>query len=258
VPADDDAHNRRYAEAIHAARAGGADTFQSWFNRSASVDESLRRGYWDFAVHILVPELVSRLSDPGTLTALEIGYGGGRLLNAAASYFGHVVGVDVHEEAETVSALMNACGRDNVELLRTDGQSLPLADASVDVVYSFIVLQHLPSLEVFRRYLGETHRVLREGGVAQLYFGRLTGRNPLRRVREIPDAPVNHVSLELSPRYAARLCRQAGFAVVGRGVSHKNVPDGYPDTIGGQSYVTLGKDRVANTTGSASASATNP
>lgn len=257
VPADEEAHNRRYADAIGAARAGGADEFQNWFNRSASVEESLRRGFWDFAVHVLTPSVVRRLADPGSLTALEIGYGGGRLLNAAASYFGRVVGVDVHEEAEAVGELLAAIGRDNVELLHTDGRTIPLPDASIDVVYSFIVLQHLPSLDVFRTYVDESHRVLRPGGVAQLYFGRLTGRNPLRRMREIPDAPVNHVSLELAPRHAARLCRQAGFDVVGRGVSHKNVPDGYPDAVGGQAYVTLVKRRP-KTTGSASASATTP
>jgi SAM-dependent methyltransferase len=256
MPADEERHNRRYAEAINAARGAGAAEFQSWFNRSGSVDESLRRGYWDFAVHILRPEVVRGLGDPGTLTALEIGYGGGRLLNAAASFFGRAVGVDVHEEADAVADLMTACGHDNVELLRTDGRALPLPDGAVDFVYSFIVLQHLPSLDVFRGYVAESHRVLRDGGVAQLYFGRLTGRNPFRRVREISDAAVNHVSLEIAPRYAARICRRAGFAVIGRGISHKNVPDGYPEAVGGQSYVTVVKRR-ANTTGSASASATS-
>lgn len=254
---DEEAHNRRYAEAINAARGEGADAFQKWFNRSSSLDESLRRGYWDFAVHILTPEVVRNLADPGSLTALEIGYGGGRLLNAAASFFGRAVGVDVHEEADAVAGLMTACGHDNVELLGTDGRALPLPNGAVDLIYSFIVLQHLPSLEVFREYVAESHRVLRDEGVAQLYFARLTGRNPVRRVREIPGAAVNHVSLELAPRYVARLCRNVGFDVVGRGASHKNVPDGYPDAVGGQSYVTLVKRR-ANTTGSASASAMNP
>jgi SAM-dependent methyltransferase len=243
VTADEEVHNRRYAEAINAARTEGEDAFQNWFDRSSSIEESLRRGYWDFAVHILTPSVVRRIADPGSLTALEIGYGGGRLLNAAAAFFGRVVGVDVHEETDAVAALLRACGHENVELLRTDGRSIPLSDASVDVVYSFIVLQHVPSLGVFRRYVDEAHRVLRPGGVAQLYFGRLTGKNPLRRVREIPDAPVNHVSLEVSPRYAARVCRRVGFAIVDRGVSYKNLPDGYTGAAGGQSYVTVVKHR---------------
>ena len=258
MPVDEEAHFRRYADAIHAARAAGTDTFQSWFNTSESIEESLRRGYWDFALHILTPGVARRIADPGSLTALEIGYGGGRLLNAAASFFGRAIGIDVHDEAESVSALLADCGRRNVELHRTDGRGVPLPDETIDFVYSFIVLQHLPSLDAFQRYVEETHRVLRPGGIAQLYFGKLAGRSPLRRVRETPAAPVNDVSLELSPRFAQRLCRKTGFAVVDRGVSHKNVPDGYPDAVGGQAYVTLVKERRANTTGSATASATKP
>ncbi|TMK26818.1 MAG: class I SAM-dependent methyltransferase, partial [Actinobacteria bacterium] len=158
------------------------------------------RGYWDFALHILTPGVARRIADPGSLTALEIGYGGGRLLNAAASFFGRAIGIDVHDEAESVSALLADCGRRNVELHQTDGRGIPLPDETIDFVYSFIVLQHLPSLDAFRRYVEETHRVLRPGGIAQLYFGKLAGRSPLRRVRETPAAPVNDVSLELSPR----------------------------------------------------------
>jgi SAM-dependent methyltransferase len=241
MPSEEERHSQRYADAIRAARSGGTTTFQSWFNRAESIEEALRRGFWDFSVHILVPEVTARISDPGALTALEIGYGGGRLLNAAASFFGRVVGVDVHEEHEAVAALLASCGRDNVELIRTDGRTIPLPDESVDFAYSFIVLQHLDSVETFERYISETHRVLRRDGIAQLYFGRLATRNPLRRFREIAGAPVNHVSLELAPRAAARMCGRAGFQVIGRGISHKNVPDGYPDDVGGQSYVTLAK-----------------
>jgi SAM-dependent methyltransferase len=238
---DEKTHLQGYVDAIHEAHDAGGDAFQNWFNKSGTVEESLRRGYWDFAFHVLTAEVVSRLSDPGSLTALEIGYGGGRLLNAAACFFGAAIGIDVHDEATGVAALLAEQGRRNVELLSTDGHTVPLADESVDFVYSFIVLQHLPSLAVFESYLSEAHRVLRPSGVAQLYFGRLTGKRRLSRFREIPEAQVNHVSLELSPRYAARLSRRAGFSVVGRGVSHKNVPDGYPHVRGGQGYVTLVK-----------------
>lgn len=257
MPIDEEAHNRRYVEAIHTARAAGDGAFQSWFNRSESVEESLRRGSWDFSVHILTPGVVRSLKDPGSLTALEIGYGGGRLAQAAASYFGHVVGIDVHEESDAVTALLAQRGRSNVELLRTDGRTVPLPNESVDFVYSFIVFQHLPTIETFKRYVEEIHRVLHVRGVAQLYYGRLTSRNPLRRCREIPEATVNHTSLELAPRFVRRQCRDAGFAVVDSGISYKNVPDGYPDAAGGQAYVSLVKELRANTTGSASASAMN-
>ncbi len=241
MPGGEDAHYRLYADAIHAARAKGEDAFQNWFDRSESVDESLRQGHWDFAVHILRPEVVARLAHPGSLTALEIGYGGGRLLNASACFFGTALGIDVHEEEAAVASLLAQLGRDNVRLIRTDGSTIPVPDESIDFVYSFIVLQHLPSVQAFRRYVTETHRVLRPGGLAQLYVGKLAGRNIVRRFLELPEAPVNDVSLQLAPRYAARICRNAGFGLVGRGVSYRNVPDGYPRAAGGQVYLTLVK-----------------
>jgi len=241
VPTDEESHNRRYADAISAARVGGSDRFQSWFNQSSSVDESLRRGYWDFAVHVVKPEVAARLGNPGTLTALEIGYGGGRLVNAAGSFFGRVIGIDVHGEKDEAAALLEREGKSNVELHQTDGRTIPVGDGVVDFVYSFIVLQHLPSLETFQAYLRETHRVLRRGGVAQLYYGLLRSRNHMRRFREIPEAAVNHVSLQISPRFARRLCQRVGFDVVGHGISYKNVPDGYPLVVGGQAYVALVK-----------------
>jgi hypothetical protein len=78
------------------------------------------------------------------------------------------------------------------------------------------------------------------GGVAQLYYGRLRARNPLRRYLEL-DAPVNHISLRVAPREIARICRGLAFDVVARGRSYRNVPDGYRGAGGEQASVTLVK-----------------
>lgn len=231
-------HAHRYAEAIGAARAEGADAFQAWFDDSSSEEDSIRHGFWDFALHVLTPAACARIARPGEATALEIGYGGGRLLNAAATFFGRAIGIDVHGEAPTVEEFLRRQGRENVALVQSDGASIPVEDGSVDFVYSFIVLQHLPDHGAFVSYLRETRRVLRPGGTAQLYYGRLASRNPRRRYREI-QAQVNHVSLELAPRHARRLARDAGFAVLAEQVSYKRVPDGYPGARGGQAGMTL-------------------
>lgn len=239
----DEAHRKRYADAIRDARAEGADSFQSWFNDAGSEEEALRRGFWDFSFHILTPEVCAHVDDPGSRTALEIGCGGGRLLNAAAHFFGHAIGIDVHDELDAVRATLAARGRENVTLLQTDGLTIPMDDSSVDLVYSFIVLQHLPRYDALVRYLEETHRVLKPLGVAQLYAARLQTRDPRRRYREI-DADVNHVSLQVSPRHLRRLSRSLGFEVVGGARSYKRAPDGYPHAQGGQFAVTLVKRDV--------------
>ena len=78
------------------------EIFQSWFNKCDSVEESVMAGYWDFAVHILTPVVLEHRKNPIDSNALEIGYGGGRLINDACSYFGHVIGIDIHEEKSFV------------------------------------------------------------------------------------------------------------------------------------------------------------
>ena len=57
----------------------------------------------------------------------------------------------------------------NVELLLGSGSDLqPLEDASVDVVFSYVTLQHVPTREAQLSYLRESGRVLRPGGRAAL------------------------------------------------------------------------------------------
>jgi SAM-dependent methyltransferase len=221
--------SEKYVEAVRQAREAGPDTFHAWF------DPAARQGWWDFAVHVLTPSVLARLSRPYELTALEIGYGGGRLLNPACAFFGEAIGVDVHEEEEEVRRFLAGEGRTNFRLVRGPGDALPVEDGSVDFVYSFIVLQHLPSFRVFERYVAETARVLRSGGVAQLYYGRL-GR-PFGRV-ERPEVPANDVSLLVGPLTVWGVARRAGLRRVGSGRSYRHVPDGFPRK-GGQSFVTL-------------------
>jgi SAM-dependent methyltransferase len=234
----DEIHRTRYADAIREACLRGEDAFQDWFNSAESADAALRAGYWDFAVHVLTPAVVEHLPEPSSATALEIGYGGGRLLNAAATFFGRAIGVDIHGDESAVRAFLDRQGRTNAELVTTPGDVLPVEAASVDLVYSFIVLQHLPRREVLVRYLAETFRVLRAGGVAQLYYGRLQSRNPFERYRE-SDVEANQVSLALGPRHMRRISRDAGFRVVARGTSYRNVPAGYRRERGVQGFVTL-------------------
>lgn len=244
--ASDDEHRRRYATAIQAASAQGPDAFQRWFDDSLNAQDAVVRGYWDLSVHILTPKVVRVLSNPGELTALEIGYGGGRLLNAACSYFKWVTGVDVHAEAGAVTAFLGQQRKTNFTLLTTEGTTIDVEDGSVDFVYSFIVLQHLTSYANFAAYLRETARVLRTAGVAQLYFGAYRTLRPAHALRhmlrgyvELPDAPVNHTSLVVRMAQVRRLCRHLGLRVIDQGCSYKRVPDGFPHLRGGQDYVTL-------------------
>lgn len=91
-------------------------------------------------------------------TVLEVGCGpGGNLLELAPLKPERLIGVDI-------SAHMLALAATNlegfpVELTKTDGQNLPLADRSVDIAYTVTVLQHNVDVAGVARLIGELCRV---------------------------------------------------------------------------------------------------
>ncbi len=111
-------------------------------------------------------------ADARTWKVLDLGCGVGRLLRTAATKFRGVLGVDISETAIGRAKEFLADIK-NVELSRIEGVGLDgVASGSINVVYSFAVLGHMPA-SVFVSYLLEINRVLLEGGHAflQIYLG---------------------------------------------------------------------------------------
>ncbi len=105
--------------------------------------------------------------------ALEIGCGPGRLIKPLAHNFGEIHGVDVSDE---MIGLARQRLRDipHAHVHATNGAELAqFADESFDLVYSYAVFQHIPSRDVVTQYLRETHRVLKERGLARLQLNGL-------------------------------------------------------------------------------------
>jgi SAM-dependent methyltransferase len=96
-------------------------------------------------------------------SVLDIGCGLGRLTRRLHESFGRATGVDVSAEmiarARTLSPDI-----DFQEVSGTDLQNL--ADESFDLVFSFVVFQHLPRGSFVLDYLTEIARVLKPQGVA--------------------------------------------------------------------------------------------
>lgn len=115
----------------------------------------------------------------GDETVLEIGCGVGRMTRRLADLSKRVIAVDVSEEMLRRCA-MNIGGSANVEiqLVPGDGRLPAVADQSVDVVFSYITLQHVPSRGAQLRYMRESARVLGPGGrmALQLRDYSLKGR----------------------------------------------------------------------------------
>lgn len=237
------------------ANESSGEEFFTWFDDAVSKDAAFVRGSWDFSYHIAFPAL-SLLSSPEEKVALEIGYGGGRILAGAARHFEKIIGIDVHCNQEKVKSELKSRGVDNIELYSVNGNEIPLENESIDFVYSFVVFQHVEKIEIFKDYVNEIRRVLKPGGVAVLYFGRRStlsyGRASkmlyavdvlLERIflpkgyREIP-ARVNCTNLVISLAHAKKIVREAGFRVCSSMPSRRKVPDDYI-LFGGQHGMVL-------------------
>lgn len=97
---------------------------------------------------------------------LDFGCGAGRLSQALAEHADGVVGVDVSPPMLEVARKLDTTGRCTFVL--NERQDLTqFEDSSFGLVYSELVLQHLPATAI-DAYLAEFVRVLRPGGVALL------------------------------------------------------------------------------------------
>lgn len=148
--------------------------------------ESRRAEGWDLQEFLAtgereIEELLARARSLGLPVrhdrALDFGSGVGRLTRALSPAFGEAVGVDISatmiDHARRINAELNNCS-----FVHNPQPDLSiLADASFDLVYTNLVLQHLPNRDAAERYVRELVRVLRPGGL--LVF-QIPGRIPLR------------------------------------------------------------------------------
>lgn len=243
-----------FQQDISKARNKTKDDFFTWFNKAKDANHSFIQGYWDFAYHILFP-VAEYISNPEEKSILEIGHGGGRMLAAASKFFKNAIGIDIHNENDFVLENLNERGIRNVKLLRSNGESIPLDDQVVDVVYTFIVLQHVGDIKIFKNYIKETYRVLRNNGIAILYFGRyykfsynkdskllyyidrIIEKLSLKKgYIEIP-AKVNHTNLKVSLSLAKKISKRQNFKILKVLVSRKKSSN----LLGGQNGLILKK-----------------
>ncbi len=153
-------------------KQSGDDIYTNrYIHKSESKEAHYREGYWAFSYYILNPVLKLGISPESTV--LEIGCGLGRLVIPASYYFTKCFGIDISEEVifkaqERVDKLKIS----NIKLLPCDGQNIPLEDKSVNFVYSFLVLMHIPSKKMVRHYIKEIYRVLKPEGLARIQVRR--------------------------------------------------------------------------------------
>jgi SAM-dependent methyltransferase len=122
---------------------------------------------------------LQRIVDLGTVgVALELGCWDGMVGAALAERGVRVCGLDISTNGVDARA-----ARAGVRFLQSDAGAVALADASIDLVYSFASFEHFPQPD---GCLAEIERVLRPGGHAFLNFGPLYlspyGRHAYRQI----------------------------------------------------------------------------
>ena len=142
--------------------------FLNWFDRTNSVEEAVERGRIDWSYRFASGRFYANVEKN---TAMEIGFGAGRLLMHAARDFKTAIGVDIHANYPMSEAFLASQGVNNARLLKRDKLAL-LPDNSVDFVYSFIVFQHFDGLDEVEFYLNHISRLLAPQGIAQIYYGK--------------------------------------------------------------------------------------
>ncbi len=105
---------------------------------------------------------------PGQAFVLEYGSGMGRVLKAVHDAGYRCAGVDISETMLRHSRRL-VPEVDELYALPSDGR-IPVADGSVDYVYSYAVLQHIERRGLVRKAVGEMCRVLKRGGLIRLQF----------------------------------------------------------------------------------------
>lgn len=136
-----------------------------------ALDQVDREKFWETGrkeVDLFLERL--NLGETGSWSMVEIGCGLGRMTHRFAERFGKVYAVDVSPEMFG-RAKTQWTHLPNVEFILGHGNDFPgVSDRSVDFVFSFIVLQHVPDPQIVKDYLCEAARVLKPGGLAYLQF----------------------------------------------------------------------------------------
>jgi SAM-dependent methyltransferase len=168
-----------------------------------------RGGRWDIADFFATGEAEIALLDAQSAdfgrprthgVALDFGCGVGRLSRALATRYASVVGVDISPSMIAQARRLNA-GVANLQFVENSIGLSFIDDASVDLIYSVIALQHVPTV-LQSGYIEEFMRVLAPGGFAvfQVVCGYTHDARGLLH-RFVPNAVLNPLRRRL---YASR------------------------------------------------------
>jgi ubiquinone/menaquinone biosynthesis C-methylase UbiE len=119
----------------------------------------------------LVYPILQRLQiDPANKAMAELGCGAGRMTRSFAQRFQSVCAVDISSEMQSrAEGYLKSFS--NIRWILSDGETLSgIENASVDFVFSYLVLQHMPTKEVAFSSIREMMRILHPDGAFLFQF----------------------------------------------------------------------------------------
>lgn len=140
-------------------RAPAPRIFQpDYYERMRQLEHT---SWWNAGMRDVAERLLGQIHLPSTGTLLDVGCGSGQTMQWASRFLGagwNVIGLEVAIEGVTAARTAG------LQVLQASALSIPLPDASVDLILTLDVLQHL-SLEAGDFVaLREMRRVLKLGG----------------------------------------------------------------------------------------------
>jgi len=98
-------------------------------------------------------------------TALDFGCGVGRLTRALANEFDEVYGIDISEKMISLAKEFNY-EISNCKFIQNSEKKLSMFnDETFDLIYTNIVLQHIPDKKIIKSYISEFTRILKKDGL---------------------------------------------------------------------------------------------
>ena len=152
---------------------------------------------------------LSRFLTPDAIY-LELGVGDASLASAVAPRVAKVYGVDVSKEI-----LRDARVPPNVELLLTDGVSLPVAQESASVAFSDQLIEHLHPDDVDEHFASVRRALVPGGHFVLLTPNRLSGPHDISR--GFDEVATGFHLREFTNAELRTLLLRAGFSTVRRG-----------------------------------------
>ncbi|MFB0564643.1 MAG: methyltransferase domain-containing protein [Candidatus Aminicenantaceae bacterium] len=139
----------------------------------------------EMEIDCLVGQMTKLRKPAERVRALDFGCGVGRLSQPLCRYFREVIGVDISPTMISLANALNQYG-EQCRYIQNDRDNLSmLPDDSIDLVYSNIVLQHIPPYTA-KEYIREFLRIAKADGI--VIFQLPSHRKPVSNATEKPQA----------------------------------------------------------------------